>query len=191
MEGAVEAEIRDRLPAIDDVDLGNGIRGLVLKKEVAGAGEGATFGEDVDLRVDGENLRLRQELVLLEVALVLRLEIALRRGTKELIQNVGVVEVPCSATDGDQQKESSGGDQPWRSLPEQAKSRAPAFIRATQREAYRQNAENSGDREPVGDGPEKTRDEMPVTVHVRVGVARCAAEEVERILPTVTRRALR
>ena len=103
VEWSVEAEVRDRLPAIDDVDLGNWVWCLVLKEEVAPAREGAALGKDVDVGVDGEDLRLGKELILFEVSLVLGLDVTLCRGANELIKDVGVIEVPCPAANGDKQ----------------------------------------------------------------------------------------
>ena len=45
------------------------------------------------------------------------------------------------------------------------------------------DGEQAGDREPVSDGPEERGHEMAVAVHVRVGVGRRVAEQVERVLP--------
>ena len=53
-----------------------GCGGLVLQDEVAGTGEGAALGEDIDVGVDGDDLGLGQVLVLLEVALVVGLDVA-------------------------------------------------------------------------------------------------------------------
>src|SRR6202035_3849069 len=45
------------------------------------------------------------------------------------------------------------------------------------------DGEQGGDGEPVGGRPEERRNEVAVAVHVRVGVGRGAAEEVEGVLP--------
>ena len=60
VEGAVELDVGDGLLGVDDVDLRDGVRGFVLEDEVAGAGEGAALGEDVDVGVDGDDLGLRE-----------------------------------------------------------------------------------------------------------------------------------
>ena len=78
-----------------------GCGGLVLEDEVAGAGEGAALGKDVDVGVDGNDLGLRQVLVLLEIALVVGLDVAAVLGGEVLVEDVGVVEVPGAAADGD------------------------------------------------------------------------------------------
>src|ERR1700722_8142909 len=91
-EGTVEAEVRYRLPAIDDVDLGNRVWCFVLKEEVARAREGAALGKDVDVGVDGEDFGLGKELILFEVSLVLGLNVTLCRGANELIKVVSVIE---------------------------------------------------------------------------------------------------
>ena len=101
VEGAVEAYIRDGLLLVGDVDLADGLRGLVLKHEVAGAGEGAALGENVDVGVDGDDLGLGEVLVLLEITLVVGLDVAAILGGEVLVQDVGVVEVPGAAADGD------------------------------------------------------------------------------------------
>ncbi len=108
-KGAIELDVGDGLLGIDDVDLRDGVRGFVLEDEVAGAGEGAALGEDVDVGVDGDDLGLRQVLILLEVALVVSLDVALLRSTQEFVEDVGIVEVPCTAADGDEQKKDADG----------------------------------------------------------------------------------
>ena len=110
MEGAVEAHVDDGLLLVGDVDLADGLGGLVLQHEVAGAGERTALGEDVDVGVDGDDLGLRKFLVFLEVALVVGLNIAAVLGGEVFVEDVGVVEIPGAAADGDQQKERGGGN---------------------------------------------------------------------------------
>ena len=111
VEGAIELDVGDGLLSVDDVDLGDGVGGFVLEDEVAGAGEGAALGEDVDVGVDGDDLGLREVLILLEVALVVGLDVALLRLAEEFVEDVGVVEVPGAAADGDEEKQDAGGDE--------------------------------------------------------------------------------
>jgi hypothetical protein len=76
MEWPIESNVGNGLLRISDVNLGDGCGGLVLQDEVAGAGEGTALGEDVNVGIYAQDLGLRQESVLLEVALVLGLDIA-------------------------------------------------------------------------------------------------------------------
>ena len=119
-----------------DVDLRDGVGVLVLEDEVAGAGEGAALGEDVDVGVDGDDLGLELVLVLLVVALVLGLDVAPCFGVDVGVEDVGVVEEPDAAADGDEQEEDAGGERAagarWRaSLKREAQpSSAPRRARA-------------------------------------------------------------
>ncbi len=88
---------------VGDVDLGDGLGGLVLEDEVAVAGEGAALGVDVDVGVDGDDFGLGDVLVLLEVALVGGLDVAAGLGGEVLVEDVGVVEVPDAAAGGDEE----------------------------------------------------------------------------------------
>ena len=75
VERPVEADVRDRLLLVGEVHLRDRLRRLVLQREAAGAVERAALGIDVDVGIDRGDLGLRQELVLLEVALVARLDV--------------------------------------------------------------------------------------------------------------------
>ena len=75
---------------------------------MASAGEGAALREDVNVGVDRDDLGLGEFLVLLEIALVLGLDIAAGVGVEKLVKDVGVVEVPAAAADGDEKEEDAG-----------------------------------------------------------------------------------
>ncbi len=107
-----------------------GWRGLVLQHEVAGAGERTALGEDVDVGVDGDDLRLGQFFVLLEVALVVGLNIAAVLGGEVFIEDVGVVEIPRAAADGGQKEDRGGGNQARGTLRGQPEPGAPAVFGA-------------------------------------------------------------
>src|SRR5271170_3599106 len=100
MEGPVELYVRDGLLGVHDVNLRDGNRGLVLQDEMAGAGEGALFGKDVDIRVSGDDLGLRNALVLFEVPLVVGPNITAGLGVQIFVEDVGVVVVPSATADG-------------------------------------------------------------------------------------------
>ena len=68
-------------------------------------------GIDVDVRVDGDDLGLRQVFVFLEVAFVVGLDVAAILGGQIFVQHVRVVVVPGAAADGGQQEERGRGSQ--------------------------------------------------------------------------------
>ncbi len=103
VERAVEVNVGDGLLLVGDVDLADGLGGLVLQDEAAVAGEGAALGVDVDVGVDGDDFGLGDVLVLLEVALVGGLDVAAGFGGEVLVEDVGVVEVPDAAAGGDEE----------------------------------------------------------------------------------------
>jgi hypothetical protein len=82
------------------MDLTDRLGGFVLQHKVAGAIEGATFGIDVNVGFDGDDLRLRNTLILLPVAFVLGLYAAAILGCKVLVQDMSVVVISCSTTGG-------------------------------------------------------------------------------------------
>ena len=57
------------------------------------------------------------------------------------------------------------------------------IVGAAARVGDRDNAEQGEDRKPISDRPEQRGHEMPVAVHVRVGVRRSRAGQVEGVLP--------
>jgi len=152
---------------------------------VAGAGEGAALGEDVDVGVDGDDLGLGKVLIFLEVALVIGLDVALLRLAEEFVEDVGVVEVPAAAADGDEYEEDADGGEAGSAVAEEAQAGGEAVVGTADSEANGDDAEEGRDGEPVGDGPEECGDEMAVAVHVRVGVAGSVAEKVESVFPAV------
>ena len=66
---------------------------------MAGAGERAALGENVYVSVDGDDLRLGETLVLFEVTLISGLYVTPVLGGQVLVENVGIVEIPCSTAD--------------------------------------------------------------------------------------------
>ena len=148
-----------------------GCGGFVLEDEVAGAGEGAALGKDVDVGVGGDDFGLRQMFVLLEIALVVGLDVAAIFGGEVFVEDVGVVEVPDAAADGDEREETRGGDEAGSALRSEAHARERQASSAPRRaSAMEMTPSTAEDRKPIGDGPEERRHEVAVAVHVRVGV---------------------
>jgi hypothetical protein len=94
VEWAVEVEIGDRLPEIGNVDLGDRLAGLVLEGYTDVSVGGAAFGIDIDGGIDRRDLGLEQVFVLLELAFVVRLDVAARLGIEIFVEDVSVVKVP-------------------------------------------------------------------------------------------------
>ena len=76
MKRPIEGYVGDRLLRIRKMDLRDRLRRFVLQHKVAGSAEGTAFRIDVDLRIDRNDLGLRQVLVFLEVLFVVCLDIA-------------------------------------------------------------------------------------------------------------------
>ena len=150
---------------------------------MAGAGEGAALRKDIDVRIDGNDLRHRLVLVLLVRPLVIRLDRPALLGADELVQDVRVIEKPASAADSDQQKEDAGWKQTRCALPCDLPTRGPALFRAAPGQRNRKNREDTHKRKPVDRGPEERLNEVAIPVHVRVSDGRGVADEVQRVLP--------
>src|SRR5487761_1372745 len=178
VERAVELDVRDRLLLIRDVDLRDGLRRLVLQREAARTVEGAATWVDVDRGFDRSDLRLRQQFVLLEVSLVSSPDVAAVLGGKVLVKNVSVVEVPRAGTNGDQQKQGSGGHKTRRAAKCKAAAGAKRVFRTATCVSDGDDAEEGEDAEPVGNRPEERRDKMSIAIHVRVGVWGSGARKV-------------
>src|ERR1700722_16243344 len=119
MEGSVELHIGNGLLRIDDVNLRDWTRGLILQNKMTRTREGAALRKDVDRCVDCDDLRLRQVFVFFEVPLVVCLDVTASLCIQILIEHVGVVKVPTSARDGEEQKERARGNQSRRAAPSQ------------------------------------------------------------------------
>jgi hypothetical protein len=129
----------------------------VLEDVVAGAGEGAALGEDVDVGIDGDDLGQEDVFVLLEAALVVGLDVAAVLGGEVLVEDVGVVEVPAAAGDSEEQEERGGGNEAVHALAGETQARGPGVVRTAASEGDGDDREDAGDGEPVGDGPEGTK----------------------------------
>ncbi len=92
---------------------------------------------------------------------------------------MGVVVVPNSTADSDQQQDSRGRNQAQRALPGEAEARRPRVVGATPCERDRDDCEDSCYREPIGYRPKECGREVAVAVHVRIGVGRRTANEIE------------
>ncbi len=103
VEGPVKVDVGDGLLLVGDVDLADGLGGLVLEDKVAIAGEGAALGEDVNVGVDGDDFRSGMFFIPLEVALVGGLDITAGLSGEVLVEDVCVVEVPDAAAGGDEE----------------------------------------------------------------------------------------
>jgi hypothetical protein len=100
VERPVELHVGDGLVGIGEVDLGDRRGGFVLQGELTGAVEGAALGVDVDDGIDRSYLRLGQQFVLLEIALIARLDVAAIPRSQVLIEHVRVVVIPDSRACG-------------------------------------------------------------------------------------------
>ena len=128
-------------------------------------------------------LGCRQVFVLLEVAFVVGLNVAARLGVEIFVEDVGVVEVPGAGAGGDEGEKQRERGEPGSALEGEAGAGAQGVLGAAPGEGDGDDAENSADREPVGDRPEQRGDEVAVAVHVGVGVGGSLADEVEGVLP--------
>ena len=97
---------------------------------MAGAGEGAAFGEDIDVGVDSDVLGLRKLLVLLEIAFVGGADLAAVFGGEVLVEDVGIVEVPHAAAGCDEEEERGGRDEARGALDCEEETRAPGVVSA-------------------------------------------------------------
>ena len=89
---------------VGDVNLGNRLGRLVLQRNPGGAVERSARRIDVDVGVDRGDFGLREELILLEIAFIPGLDIATILGRQVFIQHVGVVKVPRTGANGEQQE---------------------------------------------------------------------------------------
>jgi hypothetical protein len=194
VEGAIEADVLDGWGEVDgaegcgvgvgDVDLVDGCGCLVLEQVVAGAGEGAALGEDIDVGVHGDDLGHGEELVFFVVALVLGLDLSSLGGGDVLVEDVGVVVEPATAAEGDEHEEEERGEQGGKALTGEPEAGRPAFFCTAQGERDGEDGEDAHEAQPVGRRPDEAWNEVAITVHVRVGGRDGGGDEVECVLPT-------
>src|SRR5271165_4093448 len=127
----------DRLFAIENVYLRDGIRSFVFEDKVTCSRKGASLGENINLRVDSDDLGLWKVLILLEVALILGLDFALRLAVEVFVPYMSVVEKPAAAADGGEQQAGGHGDEAPSAMTGKAKAAGPGVIRASRRKGNR------------------------------------------------------
>ena len=108
---------------------------------------------------------------------------AARLGIEIFVEDVGVVKVPGTGTNGDESEKQGGRNQAGRSLQGQPGAGAQGVFGSATREGNGDNSEHGRDRKPVGNRPEHRRDEVAVAVHVGVGVRGDLSEEIQRVFP--------
>ena len=139
MERSVELDVADRLPLVRDVDLRIGLRCLVLQHIVPGAREGAVDRIEIDLGIDGDDLRLGQRSYFLKSSRTSPGCRAALRG-EELIEHVGVVVVPGAAADRDQHQDDQRRSRPGSGAPAQRLPPSSAPRRASAMEKHASTA---------------------------------------------------
>ncbi len=108
--------------------------------------DGSALGEDVDVGIDCNDLGLRNIFILFEVPFVVSLDVPAIFCGEVLVEDVGVVEVPRAAADGDDEEESCGGDEAGCTLASQTDARGPCVVRAAAGERDGDNGQDAGDR---------------------------------------------
>jgi len=102
-------------------------------------------------------------------------------GGAKFIEHVGVVVEPASAAGGDEEKHGRGRDDAGQAQAGAAGARFPGEVAAAPVEENGENAEKAGDGEPIGEDPGEGGDEVPIAIHVGVGIGGDFAEENETV----------
>src|ERR1700739_800679 len=150
MEWAVEVEIGDGFFEVGNVDLEDGLASLVLEGDTDVSVEGASLRINIDGGIDRRYLGLEQVFVLLELAFVVRLNVAARFGIEIFIEDVGVVKVPAAGAGGDESEKHGGLNQAGRALQGQPRTGAQGVFGTATGEGDRNHSQHGCDREPIG-----------------------------------------
>ena len=98
---------------------------------------------------------------------------------------MGVIVEPRAAADGEKKKERCGTERDPMRSGGGAGILHRACLRHRGERGYRRSLQESQTTgEPVSDGPEERLNEVPVLIHIGIGIGWCRAEKVERVFPS-------